>query len=319
MPSSNPFPEQRIDPIAPMARFVHWLARATFDCALGVAIGTILARLMRSRHLHWSWAVAGLVLIVLAQPILGSATLTLAVAALWAAVHGRRWHREDIDAGSDLADLAARRRGPLDLLRRCARAAALRHRFRRRGTRGAKGRLGEQELILGSDDRCRAVSIPFGGRGGGMHTLVVGATGSGKTVTQTWMAVGAIERGMGAIVVDPKGDRGMRDEVRRAARTAGRPFAEWTPRRRLRLQPVRTGQRDRDRRQGPGWRALHGAPLPAPGSTLPRSRGAGSAQERCGGQPARHRASPGPRAAGGAPPDPARARGPGRHMPIWIR
>ena len=30
----------------------------------------------------------------------------------------------------------------------------------------------------------------------GTHTLVVGATGSGKTVTQTWIAAHAIERGM---------------------------------------------------------------------------------------------------------------------------
>ena len=73
------------------------------------------------------------------------------------------------------------------------------------------------------------MSIPFGGSSGGTHTLVVGATGSGKTVTQTWMAVRAIERGMGAIVIDPKGDRGMHGEVRRAALAAGRPFLEWTP------------------------------------------------------------------------------------------
>ncbi len=73
------------------------------------------------------------------------------------------------------------------------------------------------------------MSIPFGGEGGGTHTLVVGATGSGKTVTQTWIAVRAIEQGMGAIVVDPKGDGGMRAEVRRAAMLAGRTFLEWTP------------------------------------------------------------------------------------------
>jgi type IV secretory pathway TraG/TraD family ATPase VirD4 len=72
------------------------------------------------------------------------------------------------------------------------------------------------------------VSIPFGGASG-RHTLVVGATGSGKTVTQTWIAARAIERGMGAVVVDPKGDRGMREQVRRAALAAGRSFVEWTP------------------------------------------------------------------------------------------
>ena len=57
----------------------------------------------------------------------------------------------------------------------------------------------------------------------------MGATGSGKTVTQTWIAVRAIEHGMGAIVVDPKGDQNMRSEVRGAAGLAGRAFIEWNP------------------------------------------------------------------------------------------
>jgi type IV secretory pathway TraG/TraD family ATPase VirD4 len=73
------------------------------------------------------------------------------------------------------------------------------------------------------------VSIPCGGEGGGTHTLVVGSTGSGKTVTQAWIAMRAIEHGMGAIVLDPKGDRGMRDAVRGAAQAAGRTFTEWSP------------------------------------------------------------------------------------------
>jgi type IV secretory pathway TraG/TraD family ATPase VirD4 len=59
--------------------------------------------------------------------------------------------------------------------------------------------------------------------------LVVGATGSGKTVTQCRVAAGAIAAGMGAVVIDPKGDRVMREELTAAARSAGRPFHEWTP------------------------------------------------------------------------------------------
>ena len=43
------------------------------------------------------------------------------------------------------------------------------------------------------------------------------------------MAVRAIERGMGAIVIDPKGDRNMRAAVSHAARAAGRAFIQWTP------------------------------------------------------------------------------------------
>ena len=73
------------------------------------------------------------------------------------------------------------------------------------------------------------MTVPFGGSHGGSHVLVVGATGSGKTVTETWTAVRAIEHGMGAIVVDPKGDRGMRTAVARAALEQGRELVEWTP------------------------------------------------------------------------------------------
>jgi hypothetical protein len=180
---------------------------------------------MRSRHLHWSWAAGALALVVVSRTVLGGSTLTLAVAALTAIVKGRRWSREDIEAGADLAELAARRSRPSSLLRSGATAVALRVRERLGTQRWLHG----QRLLLGVDESRRVVSIPFGTAGGGSHALVVGATGSGKTVTQTWIAVRAIENGMGAVVVDPKGDGGMREQLRRAALAAGRPYLEWTP------------------------------------------------------------------------------------------
>jgi hypothetical protein len=63
----------------------------------------------------------------------------------------------------------------------------------------------------------------------GTHTLVAGATGSGKTVTQTWIATRAIAQGMAAIVIDPKNDRWMRERLRCAALAGGRRFVVWTP------------------------------------------------------------------------------------------
>jgi hypothetical protein len=222
MPAPNPYPAPGSNPLEQLA---HWLMNTTIHVALGLSIGMIAARLMRSRHLHWSWAAAGLALALLARPALGSSSSTLSVAALSATMWGRRWHREDIDAGTDLAAIAAGRRGPLDVLRSFACRAA----FARSQTASARGWFRGDELILGRDESSRTLSIPFGGLTGGTHTLVVGATGSGKTVTQTWMAVRAIEHGLGAIVVDPKGDHGMRSEVRRAALAAARPFVEWTP------------------------------------------------------------------------------------------
>ncbi|MGA2455803.1 MAG: TraM recognition domain-containing protein [Solirubrobacteraceae bacterium] len=222
---SNRYPEGAVDPQATVDEFVHWVLSATVHCAVGVMLGILAARLMRRRHLHWSWATGALALVIVVRPVLGGATLTLALAAVFATLRSRRWHREDIEAGADLADMAARRTRPLEMLRSLSSAAAprLRERF------GVGRRARARGLALGRDEGGRTVSIPFGVGGGGTHTLVVGATGSGKTVTQTWIATRAIEQGMGAIIVDPKGDDGMREQVRRAAMLAGRPFLEWTP------------------------------------------------------------------------------------------
>jgi type IV secretory pathway TraG/TraD family ATPase VirD4 len=197
----------------------------TIHLVLGLALGAAAARLMRARHLRFSWAAACLGLVVLARgPLAGSAP-TVAVAALTATVLGRRWQREDLEAGGDLARIAARRRGPVHLLGVLGAAAAL----ARRKARGGDGWLRRGELILGRDESARTVSIPFAGADGGKHALVVGATGSGKTVTQTWMAVRAIDQGMGVIVVDPKGDHGLREAISGAAHAAGREFIDWTP------------------------------------------------------------------------------------------
>jgi hypothetical protein len=231
--SSNPSPKPGVNPVAsepglnplgPSEQLAHWFLSTTIHVALGLVLALLVARVMRGRHLHWSWAAGGLALVVLAQPALGSSAVTLGVAALGATLQGRRWHREDIEAGADLAEIAAQRRGPLDALRTVVQRASL-----RRDTLGVDGWFRGEELIIGRDETDRAVSIPLGGATGGTHTLVLGAAGSGKTVTQTWVAVRAIEHGMATVVVDPKGDRDMHSEVRRAAQAAGRPFIEWTP------------------------------------------------------------------------------------------
>jgi conjugal transfer pilus assembly protein TraD len=223
MHSPNPFSHPVTSPGQPFEQLARWLLGTTVDCLLGLLAGMLLARLLRRRHLHWSWAATSFVGVLLTQSSLGAETPTVGVAALAATVWG--WHREDIAAGADLARLAAHRRGPLDLIRASLAKAEL----RRRET-GVPGRwLRGEELLLGTDESSRPIWIPFGGESGGRHTLVVGATGSGKTITQTWLAVRAIGEGLGAIVVDPKGDPGMREAVLGAARADGRRFIEWTP------------------------------------------------------------------------------------------
>jgi type IV secretory pathway TraG/TraD family ATPase VirD4 len=191
---------------------------------LGLVLAALLARLMRAKDLHWSWAalIAGS-FVVLRIPLHGGSAV-LFVAVLGATLKGRRWHREDLDAGADLARVAARRRSPVAALGTAWHALAL----RRRQSSQASWMRGE-EIVLGLDERGRVVSIPLGGTHGGTHTLLVGATGSGKTVTQTWLTIRAIEAGMGSIVLDPKGDEAMRVALEAAAHRAGRRFVEWTP------------------------------------------------------------------------------------------
>ena len=231
MPQSSPthgesLPAQGLDPLTPIAQMFDRLAHLTLTVALGLAVGIVLARLMRRAHLHWSWGAAGMACVALASgSVLASLSTTLGVAMLSATFWGRRWHRHDIAVGADLAAIAADRRGPIDLVGKWLAAASLQPRRRR----GADAWFRGEDLILGCDDRSRPVSVRCGCHGDGAHTLVVGSTGSGKTVTQTWIATRAVEYGMGAIVLDPKGDGRMREALQRSARAAGSRFIEWTP------------------------------------------------------------------------------------------
>ncbi len=224
MSSSEYTTEPERNPLAPLEELLHWLTTTTVHLAIGLAIGLIAATAMRRCHLRWTWASGALMLVVLARKTLGPDVLTLGTAALCATVRGRRWHREDLETGADMADLATKRRGPLDVLRLLVRKAQA-----RRGAPAAQSWWRGDRLTVGYERDGRAVTIPLGGATGGTHTLVVGATRSGKTVTITWILANAIQRGMGAIVIDPKGDRDLRDELRRAASAHGRRFVEWAP------------------------------------------------------------------------------------------
>jgi Type IV secretion-system coupling protein DNA-binding domain len=232
-----------VDPLAPIEQLIQWIAGATVHLALGLLLGLLAARLMRRWCLHWSWGAVGLAAVVLLHAPLADAAETLGAGALAAAVCGRRWHREDLQAGADLAETARERYHPLDALRvaaRRARAALAGARvaglpaglggIATRAPQTPRGRwFHGDELVLGGGRHGRTVSIELGGARGGTHTLVVGATGSGKTVTQTWIATQAIAHGMAAVIIDPKGDRALRDAVSRAARSVGQRFVEWTP------------------------------------------------------------------------------------------
>lgn len=169
--------------------------------------GLAITLYLRWAGLRWTWALTGM---ILAWPF-----TPLAVACGIAVVLGSRWHRADLTDGGDLAQQAAARRGPCEVVRA---AAARRRPVVDRG-----------ELSVGVDAGGSPVRLPLGGRSGA-HTLIVGATGSGKTVTEAWIVSRAVDQGHGAVIVDPKGDDLLREQARAAAVRAGRPFIEWTPR-----------------------------------------------------------------------------------------
>ncbi len=119
--TSEPAPGPAINPLGPAEQLGHWLLTTTTHVALGLVIGFVLARQMRAMHLRWTWATVALAVVMITRPLLDRYALTCASAALCAAVRSRRWHREDIQAGADLAEIAGQRHGPLDALRSLVR------------------------------------------------------------------------------------------------------------------------------------------------------------------------------------------------------
>src|ERR1700684_2186826 len=209
-----------------LGEFVGWLTSTTLHILVGVVAGMVAARIMRHRHLSWTWAAVTLAVVVPAHAAFADWATALGTAALCAALRGRHWHREDLMAGGDLAEIAAARRGPLTVLRALSRLL----RYECIGRSSTQAVLRHERMSVGRTEDGESVSIPFGAGGGGRHTLIVGATGSGKTVTETWIAAQAIEAGLGAVVLDPKGDMHMRERLAETADRAGRQFLEWTPR-----------------------------------------------------------------------------------------
>jgi len=185
---------------------------------LSLPIGLLGAMYLRRRGWRWTWCVAGLPVAHLAGLLEPGLGLFLGATLVVSGGLGIRWAAQDRRAGADLALAAAGAVGPLGWLRRRSQA--------RRAPRGSW--LDARGLVVGHDDAGREVHVPLPDVGGS-HTLIVGATGSGKTVSQSWIATRAVEAGFGAVVVDPKGDPDLRQTLQDAARASGRAFLEWTP------------------------------------------------------------------------------------------
>ncbi|MDE3069274.1 MAG: DUF853 family protein [Acidobacteriota bacterium] len=220
-------------PAAAAEHLATGLVASALHLALALSLGWALARAIHVRRLHWSWArvalgaclllyALGLDHVLAAMPLLGVAGAPGALAATITAMRlSRRWAlAEEAPGGCDA--LAGGER-----LRPAQALSSLVARLRSFGARGSGCERATpavaHRLVLGTRPGTRrAVSIEP------RHTVVIGATGSGKTVTLRRIMDEAT-RTMGAIAVDGKGDAELASDIARFAQQSGRRFVAWGP------------------------------------------------------------------------------------------
>jgi hypothetical protein len=184
---------------------------------IGLLVGFLLLEALQRARLRFTWVLLGAPLAYLLWFADWQLGLVLAVAtgtALWLGAHG---HAEALQHGGEEAAAVLDSHGPL-------RWALSRF----GGRRARQRRLRGERLAIGAARRSGVCRVPFG-LSHGVHALVIGATGSGKTVTQAAIVEAYVLANFGAIVIDPKGDRDLHSVARRSAQRAGSRFLEWTP------------------------------------------------------------------------------------------
>ena len=97
-----------------------------------------------------------------------------------------------------------------------------------------------QGVVIGFTRKGELVRVPVASWRA-VISLLLGATGSGKTILQVLLALAAIKRGFGVIYIDPKGDDFVLEELRAAAARAGRPFRPWDPQGKIIYNPYDRG------------------------------------------------------------------------------
>ncbi len=205
-------PELPIVHLARLAETATWLVIG------GVVVGGAVALLVR--RLGGSWTLGLLALTAVPGLTLLSWPAQICSDAYAVAVVGvGAWrHLVDLRTGGDLARRARDRVGPTTLIRRSYGWRKLR-----------TGQWVTSEgVAIGFTRRGELVRIPVAGSRAVM-TLVLGATGAGKTIVEVLLAIAAIERGHSVIYVDPKGDEFVVEQLRAAAARANRRFLEWDP------------------------------------------------------------------------------------------
>jgi hypothetical protein len=183
----------------------------------GLLIGALLAHSLQRKGLRWSWALLGIPLACVAWLIEWHFGLLFSAATAAATYIGVWTHAEALQHGGEEAREKRNASGPLRFLRS---RLSIRRAKAQRQDRGS--------LALGITRRGGVCRVPIG-EDHGVHALVLGATGSGKTVTQAAIAQAYIRAGKAAIVIDPKGDRDLLYTLLRTAQQTGATFRVWTP------------------------------------------------------------------------------------------
>jgi hypothetical protein len=206
------------------------LALTAVSCLLiAAALGLGLAIYLRRRRLAWTWALLSLIplpvvaLLVTTAPISARVATIIIVLPLGLALGSIGWgfraQLEDRRAGGDRQAAVTERRGLLDgaRRRRAERPAGLEQTL-------AAG------LPLGRTNRGELAIIGRGNSESGRHVLIPGATGAGKTTSLAALLVDYVTRsGFGAVVLEAKIDRTLRQSAERAALARDAEFHLLSP------------------------------------------------------------------------------------------
>lgn len=205
-------------PVLPVVHLAQVVGAAAMLVVVGMVTGAVVMLVIRWRGWAWTCGVPLLAAAPLAV-VLGWRGAVCYDAAALSTVGGGLWrHLVDLRAGGDLADRARDRIGPLTPYRRWRGWRRLR----------AGEWLTDEGVVIGFSRKVELVRVPIA-CGRAVMAIVVGATGSGKTILMLLLALAAIKSGSGVIFIDPKGDDYVLEQLRRAAVRHGRRFVPWEP------------------------------------------------------------------------------------------